>query len=179
MTTPAAPTVPSPALLRAAFVRRPHGVRGEVRVEPLGGDASRFAPGLRLRREDTGGELVVRSARSGADGDLLLGLEGVDDRNAAAALRDAYLCVEAAARRPLGDDEWFTWELVGLRVRTAGGQAIGTVVDVEAYPEQDVLVVRGDDAGERRLPLVRAFVRRVDLAAGEVEVTPWPEEGEA
>ena len=173
-------TRPTPAfgLLRAALVRRPHGVRGELRVEPLGGDAPRFAPGLALTREDTGAVVRVRSARPASGGDVLLMLEGVDDRLAADALRSVYLCVDPGSRRHLGDDEWFVFQLVGLRARDPHGADVGIVVDVEDYPEQQVLVISDQNAGLVRLPLVRAFVNRVDVDGGVIEVTPWPEDEE-
>ena len=173
-------TRPTPAsgLLRAALVRRPHGVRGELRVEPLGGDASRFAPGLMLMREDTGAALRVRGARPAGGGDVLLELEGVDDRHTADGLRSAYLCVDAGSRRRLGEDEWFVFQLVGLRARDPHGADVGIVVDVEDYPEQQVLVISDQNAGLVRLPLVRAFVNRVDVDGGVIEVTPWPDDEE-
>jgi 16S rRNA processing protein RimM len=174
MPTPAVTT--TPPLLRAAIVRRAHGVRGELRVEPLGGDARRFVAGLRLRVEADGRMLTVAAARGLADGDVLLRLEGVGTREAADALRDAYLCVERADLRGLAEDEWFVFELVGLQARTSRGEVVGTVDDVEHYTEHDTLVVRDGHGRISRFPLVRAFVTSVDIAAGEVVVTPWPEE---
>lgn len=164
----------SPPLLRAAHVRRPHGVRGELRVEPLGGDATRFGAGLRLHVEGSDRSLVVRAARSVAGGDVLLELEGVPTRDAAESLRDAYLCVEAGDVRSLGDDEWFVHQLVGLRAVTPEGEVLGAVEDVEEYASQEVLVI-GDGTTVRRLPMVRAFVERVDLESGVVVVRPWEE----
>lgn len=164
----------APPQLRAAFVKRPHGVRGQVRVEPLGGDAARFSPGLRLRVEPDGREVVVRAARGLGDGDVLLELQGVEDRDAAETLRDSYLCVPNLQRRPLAEDEWFTYELVGLRARTGEGAVVGVVAGIEHHPAHDTLVVRDPHGGVSRLPLVRAFVERVDVAAGEIVVTPWP-----
>ncbi|HEY0410956.1 MAG TPA: ribosome maturation factor RimM, partial [Candidatus Dormibacteraeota bacterium] len=107
-------------------------------------------------------------------GDLLLTLEGVSSREAADALRDAYLCVEAGDARPLGADEWFVHQLVGLRAVTVEGAPVGVVEDVEEYAAHEVLVIR-DGAELRRLPMVRAFVERVDLASGVVVVRPWEE----
>jgi len=46
---------------------------------------------------------------------------------------------------------------------------------VEAGPAHDVLVVESE-AGERRFPMVSAFVREVDLAGGRIVLTPWEEE---
>ena len=165
----------SPARLRAALVRRPHGVRGELRVEPLGGDAARFTPGLRLHREDAEQAWTVGTARALPDGDVLLTVDGVTARDQAEALRGAYLCVDTADARRLGDDEWFVHQLGGMGVVTPDGEPLGTVEDVEEYPEHEVLVIR-DGARVRRLPMVRAFVRRVLVDRGVVEVTPWEEE---
>src|ERR1700704_3468539 len=169
MTGPADAT---PPLIRAAHVRRPHGVRGELRVQPLGGDAARFESGLRLRVEGGGAALVVSAARPTGDGDLLLTLEGVTSREAADALRDAYLCVEAGDARPLGADEWFCPHLVGLRARSPPGPPGGGAED--GYAPRGVLVSRGG-AELRRLPMVRVFIERVDLAGGVVVVRPWEE----
>src|SRR5205823_8536135 len=127
------PADATPPLLRAAHVRRPHGVRGELRVEPLGGDSARFEAGLRLRVEPGGGCLVVSGARPAGDGDVLLTLEGVASREAADALRDAYLCVEAVDARALGAEEWFVHQLVGLRAVTPEGEPVGVVEDVEEH----------------------------------------------
>jgi 16S rRNA processing protein RimM len=170
----------APQRLRALHVRRPHGVRGELRAEPLGGDASRFSPGMTLHAENAAQTAyTVASARPTAEGDVLLGLREVTSRNAAEALRGVYLCVDRDAVRRLDDEEWFVFELVGLRVVSAeDGAALGTVVDVEEYPEQSVLVVRGAAGGEHRIPLVRAHVARVDVNGGQIVVIPWAEDEE-
>jgi 16S rRNA processing protein RimM len=167
----------TPPRLRAAYVRRPHGVRGELRVEPLGGDAARFVAGLRLWSElDPATQYTVVTARPAPDGDLLLSLGEVVSRTGAERLRSTYLCIEADERRRLGEDEWFIWEVVGLEVVTEDGTVLGIVDDVEEYPEQEVLVVRGRDGGERRIPMVRAHIARVDVAHGRIVVLPWDEE---
>jgi 16S rRNA processing protein RimM len=174
MTAPADAT--SSLLLRAAHVRRPHGVHGELRVEPLGGDAARFVPGLPLRVEAGGRALVVASSRAAAGGDVLLALEGVTSREAADVLRGAYLCVEPRHARRLGPDEWFVHQLVGLRAVSPAGDGLGVVEDVEEYAAHEILVVRDGADRMHRLPMVRAFVERVDLDGGVIVVRPWEEE---
>ncbi len=168
----AAATPSAPSRLRAAFVRRPHGVRGELRVEPLGGEAARFTAGLRLHVEGTELAYPVEGARPASEGDVLLRLVDVVDRDAAVALQGHYLCVDAADARTLGDQEWFVDQLVGLRAVTPDGDAVGEVSGVEHYAAQDVLVISGTN-GDRRFPFVEAFVAGVDVAAGRITVTPW------
>jgi 16S rRNA processing protein RimM len=171
-----APATAAPGRLRAARVLRAHGVHGEVRVESLGGDPERFSRGLRLYPEGGGATLTVRSARGLDGGAVLLGFDEVRDTGAAGALQGAYLCVDASAARTLGADEWFVWQLVGLRAIDPEGVSLGIVEDVEAAVANDVLVVRHGEA-RRRFPMVREFVRRVDAGAGTVTIAPWDEDG--
>jgi len=177
ITSPAARGLPAgpPALLRVARVRRTHGVVGEVRAESLGGDARRFRRGVTVTVEATGRSLTLRSARGVGGGDLLLSFAGIDTPEAAATLRGAYLCVEPSRARHLPAGEWFIWQLVGLAAVDTEGRSLGLVADVEAGTAHDVLVVDSRE-GERRFPMVSAFVREVDIQGGRVVLTPWDEE---
>ena len=161
--------------IRTALIRRSHGVRGAVRVEPLGGTADRFAVGMVVRVDTDGPELTITEARPLPDGDVLMQFEGVADRNAADLLRGRYLTVDQSAARPLGKDEWFVDAVIGLRAVTPEGVEIGTVTDIESYAANDVVVVKSA-SGERRFPMVKAFVQRVQPDAGTITITPWDEE---
>jgi 16S rRNA processing protein RimM len=165
----------APAKLRVAQVLRAHGVRGEVRVEPCGGDWTRFRPGTRVELEDGSRALTVRSSRPGPGNAVLLGFDEVTNPADADRLRTLYLCVDVDAARPLSGGEWFVWQLIGLRVTDTSGTDVGVVEDVEPGVGNDVLVIRGDNE-VHRLPMARDYVTSIDLAAGEVTVTPWQEE---
>jgi 16S rRNA processing protein RimM len=164
-------------LIRAALVRRPHGVHGEVRAETLGGDVRRFRRGLKLTTEDRSRTLTVRSARRLGDGDLLLAFAEIDAPEAAAPLRGAYLCVPEEATRPLPPGEWFVWQLVGMAAVDTRGAAIGTVKDVESGAAHDVIVV-DSPVGEKRFPMVSAFVAAVEIQSHRLVLTPWPEDAD-
>jgi 16S rRNA processing protein RimM len=165
----------APAKLRVAQVLRAHGVRGEVRAEPCGGDWTRFKPGTLVETEDGSRALTVRSSRRGPGNAALLGFDEVSSPVDADRLRGCYLCVDVDAARPLSDGEWFVWQLIGLRVVDTTGADIGTVDDVEAGVGNDVLVIkRGSDVD--RLPMARDFITSIDIAAGTLTVTPWQEE---
>ncbi len=165
----------TPARLRAAQVLRAHGVRGEVRADPCGGDSSRFTPGMKLDTEDGTVSLTVRTSRPGPGNAVLLGFDEVTTAADASRLRGVYLCVDVDAARPLSDGEWFVWQLVGLRVLDTGGADIGVVEDVEPGVGNDVLVIRNDGA-LHRLPMAHDYVTSIDVGAGTVTVAPWAEE---
>jgi 16S rRNA processing protein RimM len=165
----------APVRLRAAQVLRAHGVRGEVRAEPIGGDPSRFTPGTKLETEDGARSFTVRTARPGSGNAVLLSFEEITSASDAALLRGLYLCVDVDAARPLSDGEWFVWQLIGLRVLDTTGADVGIVDDVEAGVGNDVLVIRNDGA-VHRLPMARDYVMAIDVDAGTITVAPWIEE---
>ncbi len=171
-----ASTPAAPPLLRVAHVRRVHGVRGEVRVQMLGGDLARFAPGTELQGERDGRRLTVAASRP-LDGDeILLTFAELPTREDAARLSGEYLCVGTSQARALPADEWFVWQLVGLRAVSDAGEELGVVSRRRGATGERRHRRRRAAGGERRFPLVREWVRTVDLARGVVVVTPWPED---
>ena len=152
----------------AGQVGKPHGLAGEVYVVRLSDDPRRFQPGAVLWHED-GRRLVVASARPHRDR-FLVAFEGISSRTEAESLRGA-LYVETSELRPLGEDEYWEHELVGLRAVDPAGRTLGTVVRVVEGPAQDLLVLK-TPRGERLVPFVAAIVTAVDLTSGSVTIDP-------
>lgn len=150
--------------LVVARIGRAHGIRGEVTVA-VHTDVpdERFVPGAVLLAGER--RLVVETARD-HNGVQLLTFEGVDDRNAAEALRGTVLETEVDDEAEREDDAWYDHELIGLQVRDLAGAEIGTVVGVEHLPAQDLLEVQVLGGGKRLVPLVGAFVTEVDPGGG-------------
>jgi 16S rRNA processing protein RimM len=161
-------------------IGRPHGIRGEIVVGVRTDEPDlRFAVGAKLAvgstdDRDPEGQLTV-AAKRWHSGQLLVSFEGITDRTAAAELGGSWLSVDSSELPPTGDpDEFRDHELIGLSVRTVGGEQVGVVSDVLHYG-QDLLVVRTEGAdGERLVPFVAALVPEVDVAAGVVVIDPPP-----
>lgn len=166
---------PPGPVLRVGRVIGAHGVRGEVRVEPLTDFPDRFRPGAQV---EVDGRLMTISAVSGGGAQLLLRFQEVADREQAAGLRDAYITVPLAQARALPEGRFYHFQLVGLRVRDRQGRELGTVLEVLSYPANDVLRVGGGIRGEVLVPMVKAVVVSVDLGAGVIEID-LPEEADA
>ena len=132
-------------------------------------DPRRFAPGARLLHED-GRTLVVETTRDHRNR-FLVKFVGVDDRDAADALRGP-LYVESSDARELDAGEFWEHDLTGLEVvRARTGERVGTVSYLQPGPAQDLLVLDTPD-GERLIPFVAEIVTAVDLNAGRVTVDP-------
>jgi 16S rRNA processing protein RimM len=157
-------------------VIKAHGVAGEVAVDVRTDDPeTRFAAGAELRvRSKSGGErrYVVESAREHS-GRLLVRLTGVDDRNAADALRGSLFLVDTEDLPPIDDpDEFYDHQLEGLRVVTTDGQLIGNVAEVLHTAAGELLAVTSETGAEVLVPFVSAIVTDVSLADQTIEIDP-------
>lgn len=121
-------------LLEVGRVVKPHGLRGEVIVELVTNRTDRLAAGSVLA--SPAGDLeVVRS--SPHQGRWIVAFAGVVDREGAESLRGVVVSAP-----PLEDpDALWVHELVGTEVVTPDGRGHGTVVEVEANPASDLLVL--------------------------------------
>jgi 16S rRNA processing protein RimM len=155
-----------------ARIGKAHGLRGEVTVQVLTGDADeRFVPGATFVTEPVAeGPLVLRSARD-HNGILLLGFVGTDDRTGAEGLRGIKLLADALEDD--GDeDAWYERDLVGLKAVTIAGDHVGEVIALQPRAAQDLLVLRLTDGREVLVPFVTAIVPEVDIAGGRVVLDP-------
>ncbi|HEV7525123.1 MAG TPA: ribosome maturation factor RimM [Acidimicrobiia bacterium] len=126
------------ARLEVGRIGRAHGLRGEVVVTPVSNIADRFAKGSTLWVD--GSPLAITTSRPNQHR-FVVRFEGVDDRNAAEALRGKV--VEAEPLEDAPDGELWVHELIGSEVRDRAGTALGNVVAVEANPAHDLLVLNG------------------------------------
>jgi 16S rRNA processing protein RimM len=154
------------------FVAGAFGVRGWVRViaDTEYADSLLDYPEWWLGREGVWQRMTVEEA-SVQPKQLVAKLEGVADRDVAHALKGATIAVPRSAMPPLGADEYYWADLIGLSVRNLDGAVLGVVARLFETGANDVLVVR-DGEQERLLPFVAAVVQRVDLVAREI-VVDW------
>ncbi len=147
-----------------------HGIRGEVKVSLLTDNPERFRPGARLFLESEEGPVPVKveSARP-HKGMMLAKLDSVPDRTAAELLQWRKLLIPEGEAMPLGEHENYAHDLIGLRVESDTGEALGEVTEILFAPANDVYVVSGP-RGELLLPALRDVVLAVDLEAGKMVV---------
>jgi 16S rRNA processing protein RimM len=158
-------------------VAKAHGIAGEVVVDIRTDDpAARFAAGKTLRgRPRRGGAerpFVVESVREHG-GRLLIRLAGVEDRNAADALRGTLFLVDVADLPPIDDpDEYYDHQLEGLTVRTVSGDEIGVITEVLHTAAGELLAIKRASGAEVLVPFVGAIVTSVSLTERAVQIDP-------
>ena len=153
-------------------IRRAHGVHGFLRFESLSGEIDHF-PAMReveLRgRGQPPRRYVVEAFRLSVP-TLLMKLDGVDDRDAAAALAGREIWVERRHAAPLGPDEFYLADLAGCELHQ-DGRTIGTVRSVLEAGAGDVLEAVRADGRTVLIPFRRQYVRSADVDAGVIELT--------
>ena len=171
--------MPSDLILVGVF-GAPHGVRGELRLKSYTADPMAIAGYAPLTDAAGKRRYVIEAARPVKDDMLVVRVEGVRDRDAAAALTNQGLHLRRSVLPPPGEeDEFYHADLVGLRVETAGGQALGTVAAVLEFGAGDILEVTPPGGGTPfLLPFTKATVPVVDIAGGRLVAEP-PAETEA
>lgn len=147
-------------------ILRPHGVRGELRVEILTDYPERLGQHayLYLASPDAP-EAVQRYAVEKWRRHrrvLLLKLGGCDDRNSADELRGQLVQIPLEEAVPLEEGEYYHFQLIGVRVETENGEALGRIAEVLETRANDVYVVRGP-RGEVLLPAVEDVILELDL----------------
>lgn len=144
---------PAPAFVIVGRVRKAHGVRGELVVEPISDEPDAiFASGRRFsvgdaegRPDARGTTIEVVSARPFKEG-FLVTVAGVNDRNAADLWRDRYLLIPEADLPAAGDDQIYLHDLPGMLVELPDGALVGRVLTVWELPQGLVLDVSRDAA---------------------------------
>lgn len=141
-----------------------HGVAGEVKVE-VWLDSPQYMK--TFKRFFIGEkEFTVLSSRI-QKGFLYLKLSGVEDLNAAQALKGSELQIDRDDAH-LPDGSYFLCDIIGARVMDEQGSEVGILEDIEENPAAPIYVVKGEK--EHLIPDVPEFIRKVDAEQGIVTV---------
>ena len=140
-------------------VGRPHGLDGAFVVEQGSNDVSRYAVGAVLHVN--GEPATVTVSRRVGRGRHAIRLDRCVQRGET-------LTILRAELPALPEGEFYTFEIIGLRVEEVGGRVLGTVQDVLPGTANDNLEL--DDG--TLVPMIEDAIRSIDRAQGIVLLNP-------
>lgn len=150
--------------IEAGRIVNTHGVAGEVKIE-VWLDSPQFLKSFKRCFIDKR-EVKLLSARV-HKGFLIAKLQGVEDVNAAMALKGRTLFIDRSdARLPKG--AFFLQDIIGASVVDEQGSEIGKLADVMETPSSNVYVVKGER--EHLIPAVPEFILSTDAENGIITV---------
>lgn len=154
-----------------------HGIHGSLKVHSFAETMAPYQEGeeILLDMPESGPAVRTIQWAKSHGRSLLLGLEAVDDRNAAEALVGVSLFIEKKRLPTLEEDAYYWFDLVGLSVYDVQGKLLGRLDEVIPTPGNDVYVVKQIIAGKTReilLPAIGEVIVKVDIAGKTMVVNP-------
>ena len=169
-------SVTSDEMVIMGRVAAPFGIKGWLRVTPYTHSPEDLLAYSELWLRVPGGEwrkCAISEAKVQSRS-MLMALKGVTDRTDA----EVYCRMEVAVPRshlpPLGQDEYYWRDLLGMAVFTTDGVDLGKVEQIVETGANDVLVVRGER--DRWIPfLLDHYVVSINLSDRKITVDWDPE----
>jgi len=158
----------STPLVILGVIGAPHGVKGELRVKSSTADPLAIGGYGPVTLPD-GRRLKVKSVRPGGEV-VIVKLEGVNDRDAALALKFQTLAVPRDRLPPPDEEDFYHADLIGLRCETADGVLVGHVAAVHDFGAGDILDIKPPKGPNLTLGFTKASVPVVDVAGGRLVV---------
>ncbi len=171
----------SPEWVIVGRLRKSHGLRGEIIVEPitdapaevfsagrgrLAGVAARDPPTATPERTDS-------ATPPHMNGLLSVRFEEMHDRDEAARWTNRYLLMPATELEPPADGEVYLHELEGMQVVLESGEHVGTVTAVFELPQGLALDVKRE-SGTLLVPFNEVFIHEIKRAERTVVIAPPP-----
>jgi 16S rRNA processing protein RimM len=160
-----------PEWCEVGVIARPHGVKGELRLELFDAEMALPDPPFPARVRVRGGaprEVTLTQVRTSGAAYLVRFAE-VPDRNAAELLKGARFDLDRELVPAPSADEAYVYELVGATAVDEAGATLGVVRSVLQNPGHDLLAI-DTPSGERLLPLAPELVLRFDRETRRVVV---------
>lgn len=159
-------------MLQVGVITSTHGIHGEVKVFPTTDTARRFSD-LEYVYMDVGGgsfrEIQIQGVKF-VKKFAILKLEGIDDIGQAEQYKGSGLWIPRGEAQPLGEDEYYVGDLLGMEVVLEDGSAFGRLKDVMETGANDVYVVETAQGREVLLPAIGECIRQVDVEAGRMSI---------
>lgn len=150
----------------------PHGVRGLVKVQPFTETPEAIVDYAPLT-DASGARVFEIVFKTLTKGQWIAAVNGIADRDMAAALRGTKLFVERAALPAPEDDETFYHaDLLGLVAFDLAGAVIGAVSAVYDFGAGDLLEIADDKGQTNLVPFTRAAVPDIDLTRRRLIIDP-------
>lgn len=159
--TPGSPSG-EPVHLVIGFIRRPHGVQGEMIMDLHTDFPERIKSGRKVLVGEKHQPLTFDTVRPHGDG-LLVSFRGVDTPEDAGRFRNQWVYIKASEAPPLPEGQYYQYELIGLDVVDENGNPLGKLAEILETGANDVYLVRDEAGKEILLPVIPSVILNRDM----------------
>lgn len=150
-----------PVYLTVGFLRRPHGVQGEIMMDLHTDFPERMKKGRKLFVGQEYQPMTLTNVRPHQAG-LLVKFNGLETPEDAGKLRNQWVYIKAKDATPLREGQIYQHELFGFRVIDENDNALGELVEIIETGANDVYVIRNESGKELLLPAIPSVILNLD-----------------
>lgn len=148
-----------------------HGIKGEVRVQPLTNDIKRFKDLKTVYIGESKELLNIEKAREHKNG-LIIMFKEYDNINQVLKYKESDIYIDIEDRVELPEDNFFIFELIGLEVYDLKDNYIGEVIDIIQGSSNDIYLIRSERDKEIMIPGVKRFIKSIDMENKSIKIDP-------
>jgi len=158
-----------PLFLVVGFLRRPHGVRGEIVMDLHTDFPERLRVGRKLFVGEQHKPLTLEGVRPHARS-VLIKFRGMETPEDAGQYRNQWVYVKASEAPALPQGQIYQHELYGMTVIDDTGQTLGKITEIIVTGANDVYVVTDDAGREILLPAIPPVILDIDAGRRLIRV---------
>jgi 16S rRNA processing protein RimM len=151
-----------PVYLVIGFLRRPHGLRGEIIMDLHTDFPERLKRGRRVFVGEAHRSMSLEGVRPHGKG-VLIKLRGVDNSEEAGLYRNQWVSVKTADVPALPVGQVYQYQLLGLSVLDERDIRLGQITEIIETGANDVYVVTDDSGHELLLPAIPSVILELDM----------------
>ncbi|MBL8078546.1 MAG: 16S rRNA processing protein RimM [Anaerolineales bacterium] len=155
--------------LAIGYLRRPHGVSGEIIMDLHTDFPDRIKSGRKIYIGDKHEAVTFDTVREHSNS-LLISFRGYDTPEAVGRFRNQWVYVKAKEVPPLPEGQHYQYEFIDLEVVDDHGNALGKIAEILETGANDVYVVRDETGKEILLPAIPSVILEVDMESRKMKV---------
>jgi 16S rRNA processing protein RimM len=152
-----------PEYLTVGFLRRAHGLQGEINMDLHTDFPERMKSGRKLFVGEQHQPVTIASVRPHQSG-LLVKFKGIETPESAALFRNQWVYIQAKDAAPLPEGQLYQHELIGFKVVDENDNALGELTEILETGANDVYVVKDEAGKEILLPAIPSVILELDAA---------------
>ncbi|MEL7567710.1 MAG: ribosome maturation factor RimM [Dehalobacterium sp.] len=150
-------------------ITSPHGIKGEVKVQPLTDYPERFYKTKSVWVDAKKNYLTIESVRAHLEL-FLVKFQGIDERDEAEKLINSFLTVDQDQVMDLPPGHFYRFQIIGLAVYDVQETCLGELTDILETGANDVYVVKNEEQKELLIPALKSIVRKIDIEKNRMTV---------
>lgn len=154
----------SEQLMEIGQIVNTYGIKGFLKVVPYTDDIKRFEKlkSIYIQTKKSLETVIIEEVKY-AKNLVLLKIKGIDNINDAEIYKNCYIKIDRSDAVELPEDSYFIIDLIGIKVYTDEGEALGDIIDVFPTGANDVYVVKNELGKQVLLPAIGDVIKNVDI----------------